>query len=294
MAEQELFGAKPDVAIFADTGWEPDTVYSNIKWLATQLSYPVITVTADNNRSLREDVLQGVNARGKPWLSIPVWLANVDGTPAGMNWRQCTTDYKIMPIRAEVRRILGLKPRSPIPPTTDVEMWLGITTDELTRMRTSPDIWIVNRYPLVDAQLSREDCIEWFNQRYPERHLPRSACISCPYRSREGWIKMRDEDPKSFADAVHTDTELRSSSHNASQMFRHEAFLHPRRIPLAEAVSADAAIATAHVTLRDTATAREDNATGSTTQGDAAIATQGDIGADKDSWGNECTGICGV
>ena len=79
-------------------------MYDNVGWLEQQLSYPVVTVTADPDRSLQQAVTEGVNVRGRPWLTIPGWLADRDGNPAGVNWRQCTTDYKIAPIRTEVRR----------------------------------------------------------------------------------------------------------------------------------------------------------------------------------------------
>lgn len=257
LADSGDFGAKPDFAVFADTGWEPDAVYRNVTWLTEQLSYPVFTVRA-NGRSLRDDVIAGVNVRGRPWTTIPVFLATSDGQPAGMNWRQCTSDYKIAPIQREVRRQLGLARRSPVPLNTMIEMWLGITVDEADRMRTSPQEWIANQYPLVDAGISRSDCISWFAAEYPNRLLPRSACIGCPYHSDEAWLAMRDNDPKAFADAVEVDAALRSEGHNATNMFRHRAFLHRRRVPLPQAVALTKP------------------------------------GGHEGHWGNECAGVCGV
>lgn len=257
LADRGVFGAKPDFAVFADTGWEPDAVYRNVGWLAGQLSYPVVTVRAGGGRSLRDDVIAGVNVRGRPWTTIPVFLATSDGRAAGMNWRQCTSDYKIAPIQREVRRRLGLARRSPVPLDTVVEMWLGITVDEAERMRTSPQPWIANRYPLADAGMSRADCVGWFAGEHPNRVLPRSACVGCPYHSDRAWQSMRDDDPEAFADAVEVDRLLRSEGHNAAKMFRHRAFLHRRRVPLAEAV---------------------------------ALTTAGAGGG----WGNECAGVCGV
>gem|GEM_PF-6277164 len=40
LADEGRFGQRPDVAVFADTGWEPDAVYDNVGWLVQQLSYP--------------------------------------------------------------------------------------------------------------------------------------------------------------------------------------------------------------------------------------------------------------
>lgn len=237
----ELDAPKPDFAVFADTGWEPAAVYENVGWLREVLSFPVVTVTADPDRSLRDATREGVNVRGRPWLSIPAFLAERSGEAAGMNWRQCTSDYKITPIRRWVREQLGVAPRSPVPEGACVEMWLGISVDEVTRMRMSPDRWVVNCYPLVDLGLSRQDCVDWFADEYPGRVLPRSACVGCPYRSPAGWVEMRDTDPVSFRDAVETDRLLRDSGHNATKMFRNRVFLHPARKPLMEAVMSSVA-----------------------------------------------------
>ena len=43
---------KPDLAVFADTQWEPRPVYDSIEWLKAELSYPVVVTTAGN---LQED-----------------------------------------------------------------------------------------------------------------------------------------------------------------------------------------------------------------------------------------------
>jgi 3'-phosphoadenosine 5'-phosphosulfate sulfotransferase (PAPS reductase)/FAD synthetase len=37
MADRGDFGAIPDVAIFADTGWEPEKVYKHLDWLESEL-----------------------------------------------------------------------------------------------------------------------------------------------------------------------------------------------------------------------------------------------------------------
>ena len=44
---------------------------------------------------------------------------------------------------------------------TAVELWLGISTDEAIRMKPSRDRWIQNRYPLIEAGMSRRDCMDW-------------------------------------------------------------------------------------------------------------------------------------
>ena len=173
-------------------------------------------------------------------MTIPVYLAERDNTPAGVNWRQCTSDYKIAPIQRKVQKLLGLNPRQPMSDETNVEMWLGITTDEAMRIKSSRQWWINHRYPLInDVPMSRDQCLEWFNLYYPRRSLTRSACIGCPFRSSSSWVEIKNSEPELYEEAVEIDTMLRSPEHNAGRMFRKLAYLHHRRIPLAEAIELD-------------------------------------------------------
>ena len=238
LAERNAFGVKPDCAVFADTKWEPQSVYDNIDWLQSQVSFPI--VATDNGRSLRQDVMDGVNAQGQPWMTLPVYLAEPDGEAAGINWRQCTKNYKLDPIRRTVQRLLGVRPRQSISHETRVEMWLGITTDEAMRVKPNRNWWITNRYPLIDDMpLTREECKEWFAERYPERSLTRSACIGCPFRSSSSWLDIKINEPELYAEAVGIDDKLRSDGHNARRMFRKRAYLHHRRMPLEDALRLD-------------------------------------------------------
>ena len=238
MAEAGELKEKPDYAIFADTHWEPAKVYKTLEWLSKQVSFPIIIT--DNGRSLRDDVMNGINAQGKPWLTIPAYLAERDGSPAGINWRQCTKNYKLDPIRKKVQEILGVTPREALSDGTWIEMWLGITTDEIARVKTSRLWWIGHRYPLVDdIAMTRDDCHKWFQEHYPGQSLSRSACIACPFRTSEGWLSIRESDPELFAEAVQLDRTLRTEKHNAGRMFRKNAYLHHRRIPLLDALDQD-------------------------------------------------------
>ncbi len=238
LAEQGEFGAKPDCAIFADTRWEPQSVYDNIAWLGSQVSFPVITT--GNGRSLKEDVIDGINAQGQAWLTLPAYLAGSDGQPDGINWRQCTKNYKLDPIRREVQKLLGVRPRQSLSSETNVEMWLGITTDEAMRVKPSRNWWIKHRYPLIDdVPMTREECQVWFADRYSHRELSRSACVGCPFRSSSSWLDIKRSEPELYRETVQIDAMLRSTRHNAGRMFRKQAFLHHRRIPLDEALALD-------------------------------------------------------
>lgn len=230
MAEQGYNGMpKPDLAIFADTGWEPPSVYEHLKWLKDQLSYEVITVSAGD---IKEDLLRGRNPRGHRFMDIPAYLTEPDGK-ASVSKRQCTSDYKLDPIKAELRRRLGLTPGRRAPRGVRVQMWLGISADEVARKKDSRDEWIINRWPLIEEGYSRAQLYTWFKERYPDRELPRSACIGCPYHSNSEWKDLKQNDPKSFAEAVFVDRALREMPH-LRELSKGTAYLHRSRQPLDE------------------------------------------------------------
>ena len=114
---------KPDAAIFADTGWEPDYVYQHLDWLETQLSYPLIRVSSGN---IKKNIKKGRTPSGHAFIDIPFYLVDEDGKK-GMLWRQCTNHYKIRPILKQVRKDAGGQRGRPFPKDKSAEMWLGIS-----------------------------------------------------------------------------------------------------------------------------------------------------------------------
>ena len=210
MASGGAFDPVPDCAIFADTHWEPPSIYTHLEWLAGRLAFPLHFV--DNGRSLREDAKALVNHSGNhSFVDIPVYLKGQTGeslpgrqTGDGMGRRQCADHYKIAPVRRKIRQLLGLGKGQRVPADTTVELWLGISTDEAIRMKPSRHRWIRNRYPLIEAGMSRRDCLDWWQARY-DRPLERSACVGCPYQSRQRWVETKRRWPELFAEAVRLD-----------------------------------------------------------------------------------------
>ena len=249
------FDRVPDCAIFADTRWEPPSVYEHLEWLKDRLSFPLYVV--DNGRSLREDVQALTNHSGsRRYVDIPVYLKGRDGQGDGIGRRQCTTNYKVRPVRKKIRELLGLRRRQSVPAGVTVELWLGISTDEAIRMKDSRDRWMTNRYPLIETGMSRKDCADWWAARH-DRPLERSACVACPFQSRQRWVETKRRWPQLFAEAVEIDDRLRGGL-----AFAKEPYLHSLRKPLAEAVALDE---------RDLGTMVQ-----------------------ADGFGNECEGHCGV
>ena len=222
---------KPDVAVFADTGWEPPHVYKHLDWLESQLSFEVVRV---NNGNLRENIMKGINPRGRPYLTIPAFLVNPDGTFAIAS-RQCTSDYKIKPIHDYLRQRIGLEYGKRAPMGTYAEVWMGISKDEELRAKPSKDEWIESRYPLVELELNRAHLLNWFKDNYPGQYLPRSSCIGCPYHTDSEWKWLRDNDPASFQHAIEVDNALRNDPIvKAGISKKGDAYLHRLRRPLAD------------------------------------------------------------
>ena len=197
----ELGYPSPNCAIFADTGWEPTYVYEHLDWLNTQLNFPLVKVSAG---SLKSNIKKAVTVSGHHFVDVPFYTVNPDGKK-GMLRRQCTTHYKVRPIYQRVRREAGGQPRRPFPRGSHAEMWLGISADEALRMKPSREPWVEHRWPLIDLNMSRKDCIKWFQDHYAGRLLPRSACVICPYRSDEHWLEMKRTDSDSYDEAVKFD-----------------------------------------------------------------------------------------
>jgi hypothetical protein len=147
-----------DAAIFADVKGEPKAVY---EWLELILkpqitSYPIHVVTW---RNLKQDILDATKGEYKAFPA-PFFTKNVETGKRGMLRRQCTADYKIKPVIQEIRRLLGLKKGEKRKAGTQVDLLMGISQDEISRMKRNPIKYINNVYPLVDKKMTRSDCIE--------------------------------------------------------------------------------------------------------------------------------------
>jgi hypothetical protein len=217
MAARGEMTPMPDCAIFADTQDEPMAVYDHLHWLMSPnvLPFPVHIVT---NGKLSERLLQGDDE-----ARIPFHFG-----AGGLPKRQCTRNYKIRPIRRKVRELLGEGYAAP----ASVEMWIGISLDEASRMKMSDVRYIVNRWPLIERRMTRRDCLSWLkSQGYPRP--PRSACVYCPYKNDREWRELRDGHPSDWNLAVEVDRRIRSPEQVAR--LGGEMFAHRSRVPLPDA-----------------------------------------------------------
>jgi len=232
MAAKGEITPRPDIMIMSDTGWEPAEVYTHLKWLEGEIKrltngqMELHIVSAGN---IRADHLAGMNSTGQRFAGMPLFTHN-----GGMGRRQCTREYKIEPVLKKTRDLLGLKPRQRAPKHAVVEQWIGISTDEIQRLKTNEKKFIENRWPLIEKGMSRRDCLGWFAKHYPGRKLAKSACIGCPFHTNDEWRRIRDTMPVEWADAIAFDKAIR---HNGSKMRgrKEHQYLHRQCVPLDEA-----------------------------------------------------------
>jgi hypothetical protein len=262
----------PSSAVFSDTKAEPKSVYVWLNWLEQQLSFPVAHVTAGSltEKSL---LTKTNLKTGQKYYSnlIPAFIENPDGS-RGIVGRHCTYNHKIIPILKECRRLVGKesmavwrkkhrpalliwsawkraaakakkeKHQPPAFPTDEwasmqadplIVQWIGISLDEISRMKPSRDPWIFHRWPLIEREMNRHDCLRWMAARkFPEP--PRSACTYCPFHSDHEWRRLRDKEPEAFAEAVKFERDLQAlhCGHPINGQIKGVPFLHDSLIPL--------------------------------------------------------------
>jgi hypothetical protein len=241
----------PDAAIFADTQWEPKAVYQHLEWLKApgRLPFPIHVVTRGN---IRDGIFGRRNTSGGRFAAIPWHIVNQDGTSA-IGRRQCSNEYKLEPIMWRIRHLLGVSRHTPIAPGS-VEVMIGISKDEAHRMRPARQRYMTNRYPLIELQMRRFDCLQWLKTHgYPEPQ--KSACIGCPFHNNVYWRDLKNNRPDEWAEAVEMDRVLRTGD---ARGMRGIEYMHHTKVPLDQA--------------------------------DLEL----ELDAQLDLFGNECEGVCGV
>lgn len=222
MAARGEITPKPDVAIFADTGSEPKVVYKWLDWLEKEVAgrIPILRVSRGN---LGQDILDYVSGRSKRAISIPFFARGENGRAVLFGRRLCTSDYKIKVIIKAIREhVLGLRPGQRVPAGVEVEQWLGISLDEITRMKPAREKWIRNRWPLIEKEMTRDDCVQWMKRHgYPEP--PKSSCVFCPYHSDAVWLWLKREHPDDWQYAVELDRAVRHYPRARGEVYLHRS-----------------------------------------------------------------------
>jgi hypothetical protein len=125
--------APVDYAIFADTGDEPKDVYAHLQYLQS-LGGPEIIICRASERSLGDDIIEGVNSTGQKFVTIPAFTSDPEGRSKGMGRRQCTAEYKIKPIERKIRELANLKKGQKKPKDLMIVQIFGLSFDEPRRV----------------------------------------------------------------------------------------------------------------------------------------------------------------
>jgi 3'-phosphoadenosine 5'-phosphosulfate sulfotransferase (PAPS reductase)/FAD synthetase len=220
-----------DIAYFADTGWESKAVYANLARLtehAAKAGIPVRSVSAGN---LRRDALDPAHR----FVSIPLHTRNPDGSK-GLARRQCTNEYKIVPLKRAARHALGYPHPARVPKGVYAEQAIGISVDEIHRAKDADVAYLRNVFPLLDLGWTRADCERFLTER-GWTGIVKSACLGCPFHSNTDWKWVRDNDPDGWADAVEFDRQIRHGYPHATAKGQHPRrtyYLHSTCRPLGE------------------------------------------------------------
>jgi hypothetical protein len=231
MALAREIGPLPDAVIMADTGWEGTRTYADVEWvrdLVKRMSNDRIEFIVTSAGNLRD--MQLAKSRNDPgrFVSVPYFTGN-----GGQGRRQCTREFKLEPLIQAQRDLLGMKKGQRVPIGIQVEVWIGISLDEMIRAKHARKPWQVNRFPLIEAGMSRNDCRSWLDMHgFPQP--PKSACVGCPYRDDWQWAEMARNAPEDFEDACLVDDLIRDGGTGmVNQQFTHRSLRPLREVAFA-------------------------------------------------------------
>ena len=209
---------KLDYAIFADPGGEPDHVIDYIhrvdKYVKKKFGFKITIV---NNGSLEDSLLNKESYERT--ASLPLFTGN-----GGMIRRQCTNEYKIVPITKFIKKEFDISRKSKTNNEYKVNMLFGISLDEIERCRENREWWAKNVYPLVEERIYRHETIDYINKNHPElKDPPRSACYFCPFRTNVSWLQLKTKYPHEFEKAVKIDKAIRRHDRMDNSMYLHRS-----------------------------------------------------------------------
>lgn len=235
------FVERADYAIFSDPGSESKATYEHLKWLKKwSKQNNGIPIIHTGKKSIYKDLIHGTGNSGKRFASIPAFTKDENGN-IGILKRQCTEEYKTQEIFRAIRKLYGLKARKRTP---DTEVWLGISLEEIERMKYPRTKWMTFVYPFINVKswktghetipfttlFRRSDCIEWLTaNNFPVP--PKSACTFCPFQSDQRWRELKLNQPKEWKKVIKLDKLIRNSKHKGVEK---PIYLHRSAQPLEE------------------------------------------------------------
>lgn len=267
LMEQHLRGEiHYDYIVFSDTGAEPQFIHEQVEWWqqrqkAVGNKTPFIITRHSSMDGGLEEMLMRWILTDYQRFQMPVYCSSLNPAtgeikPAGMMPRQCTVDFKIVPVKQAVRRAVltehGLRHNQMMPANVGFIIDIGFSYDEIRRINTdqSPQFQYIRlAYPLVEENLTTADSIRFLERnKFPTR---RSRCYLCPFNC-DGdrdigmdWDEIIEAEPLSFLKACWFDNELRRVQRTGSKIMHSIPYLHYSRQPLMDVYAEQCAKLTA-------------------------------------------------
>ena len=225
MAGEGVFPA--DVVITADTGWENDMLWSTGERTTAKEYFARVTKPLAESYGFGAAFVRAQNGQGREMLPIPdmqrrpapngskhKYLIDIPlhGSEGGRMRQSCTGKWKITAVRQDMRRRGA----------DTATVYLGLTIDEVHRMRPSDVKWCTNTWPLIDARLYRASIITELEKRSIP-YLISTECDGCPHKNTARW--------KRTSQAMIDELAVFETR------FKGEFFLTSQRIPLKEAIA---------------------------------------------------------
>ena len=243
-----------DFIVFSDTGAEPQFIHDQVAWWKNRQkefgnTTPFIITHHNSMMGGLEEMLMRYIETDYQRFQMPLYFSKLDEdgneVSAGMTPRQCTIDFKIVPVKQAVRKQImekyGLKPGQRFPSNVAIVQDIGFSYDELNRvnMWQSPQYkYVYMTYPLVEQGLTTKDSIDFLKaNRFPEK---RSRCYLCPFNCSSDraigmdWEEIIQEEPLSFLKACYFDTRLRETLKSGVKRLTSIPYFHFSRTPLTE------------------------------------------------------------
>lgn len=250
-----------DYIVFSDTGAEPQFIHDQVAWWQNKQkevgnTTPFIVTTHNSMERGLEEMLMRYIFTDYQRFQMPLYFNKVteDGeiVKGGLMPRQCTGDFKIIPVQQATRKLvkekLGLQPRQQMPKDIAIIMDIGFSSDEINRVGgyvSHQSKYIYLAYPLIEMGESTKDSIDYLiEHNYPSK---RSRCYFCPFncsgdRARDigmDWQEIVDTEPLSFLKAVFFDEELRRRQATGDKNMQSIPYFHFSRTPLKEVYAED-------------------------------------------------------
>lgn len=188
----------PDIAFMADTGYEKTGTWPFVEaFIRPQLARVAVDLQIIESADFGGNQLFGGADDHSPLM--PGFTTQ--GGAIGKLSAFCSGTWK-RDVGERFLRSLGV---------ATARNWIGISLDEIRRVRKQRRQWLELWYPLIFAvPMRRIECVELIRSAGWSGPIPRSACYMCPNMGDAEWIDLKMNSPEDFAAACAVEAEVRA------------------------------------------------------------------------------------